>query len=435
MFRCRCSSTAYLAGLMLLACENQYSFDEVKSAEDSGSVLTEVVDGEVCEALNETNHAAGECWIYSSTPRVGITDLGDRSAIQTQIDKVTVSSGDAGSVFPGTSPVKFGRERLDTADVLWTEAREASGTTGSWSADWTGPQRLDINDVPASQEWLPMVHIADPSASESVCAAYAPVEVCVAGSSTVANRTAPDDAECEAGSGRFALQPVQLTDHDEDGNVTVAFQALQTTGTGALTGLAWITEIAPVETQGAALRVMKVNQVLKVSPNDLIENATTRSFGIPSTGATFSVGNVSGSTAFLAVEIDGDLPANLSVDLEWECGSGQEQSGPTGYRLDDQSFDDCAVEFAQQFVIRPNFVSGEPTNFRLMPYGIQGSWVTVPVDEVGNAHVWEYDQLGFHASGTLDSWDAEELTLTLDSLTWEETELCESGTYTLSASE
>lgn len=143
---------------MLLACENQYSFDEVKSAEDSGSVPTEVVAGEVCEALNETNHAAGERWMYGSTPRVGITDLGDR---------------------------------------------------------------------PASQEWLPMVHIADPSASESVCAAYAPVEVCVAGSSIVANRTAPDDAECEAGSGRFALQPVQLTDHDEDGNVTVAFQALQ----------------------------------------------------------------------------------------------------------------------------------------------------------------------------------------------------------------
>lgn len=410
-----------------------------KSVDTAGAPPTELVNGEKCEVLDQVTTVDGvECWVYSADERTGVDDFGDRMVQESKITVSSVGAGDnTSAAYPGSNAVKWGRERLDTTTAYWSDSKTAfSGSTGSWEIGYSPAETAGVNGIPNDAAWVPMIHIADTSASSGVCAAYAPLTVCYDYVASTSQRTVPEDSTCAAGSGTFQLTPVQMFDNDEDGDITALLASVQSSGTGTMTEAAWITSALMVEDQGAQVRISKDGYDLGVSATDLLENASTVSYVIAGGGSTFGAGDVRGGALFVVQELDGETPAEFEVELEWECGSvSTYASAPSGYEFDSNTLADCVVDFPQRFVVRPRFEQGVPTALRVMAYGRLGQWLTVPVTQVGNTHVFELEHLGLVLSGTVDDWSPEALDLTFDTLSWEQVDLCEPDSVSLPASE
>ncbi len=432
---------APLVVLALAGC-NEYSLGTVKSADtaDTGEFNPDVEiteDGHECVDLEAVSWDVDvSCFLSGAGPFVGMPASGGGSATTISVTHVEVTNGDTGTAFPsGTTEVTAGRYEVDDNVLRESDYGYASGVPGAWGVNLSGPEVSALSAVPADAEWQPFVVIYDELADEAVCDEYLPVRVCFDWSSTVAHRDIPDDAECEAGAGRFLLYPVQIFDNDQDGQVSVIFQPIQVTGSGALTEAAWITAVEPVEVQEAALRVMKVGHPLAVGFNDYLQDAGTVSVQVQAQGSSFNTGVITGGTGFYVQEVGGDLAAEFTVDLEWSCGSGTTVTPQKGYMFDSSSFEDCSWAVPQKFVLRPRMVDGVPVSVRLMPYGNLGAWITVPVVKVGSVYTWEYSFLDFHAEGTIDGWSAEDIDITLVDLSWSNIEVCDPGSYSLPESE
>jgi hypothetical protein len=407
-----------------------YTLTEMKSA-DTGTEM----DPWVCENLPyEVNGTADTCHIWNASYRTGMSDDAGRGA-ERAITAVTL----AGHQYdPSPDDVRVGRQPKAGPTSAWTDTMTTDGAgygNGTWTADSPG-EINDINNVAPDEEWRSIVEISDSGAPE-VCPDYEDIDVCYDLVFTTAMRRPPADSDCTAGSGVFALFPVAFQDGDHDDDVSVVFQAVQVSGTGVLTDAAWIRDITALETHGATLRVAKVNQPFRFEAyDDTLVNASTVSYSVSSEGSSFGSGLISGAAPFMVEEVDGSEDSDFAVEMEWECGSVSQWAGAQrGYVLNSESFDNCTWDIPQAFVLRPRLVEGEPVMMRIMPYGQLNTWVITPVVEVGNTFQWEYSFLDFHVAGTIDDVGEEQMDITLDDLSFDGTDLCDPGTYSLPVAE
>lgn len=390
-----------------------------------------------CEWMTEYGEHDAMCFGLRWDTRSDYLEDEDGYEWKASIDWVVIQ-GENGSEDPGLKAVYFWKDGL--TGEYWTDALYSNVEGwGDWEAWASGPD-LNLGDINSCDEdWIPVVSIDDPARVQAdTCDAYEDLSVCYLIKPTNAFRRPADDSTCAAGSGSFQLHPIRFYDNDEDGDYSMFFQAVQVAGTGALTDAAWIREVTATETQGATLRVIRVNKGHRFLPSDLLANYQDVSIPISPNGTAIASGVVSGAAPFVAEEVDGSEDGEFTVDMQWECGTVGEyewKTPPLGYAVTSDDLDDCTFDFPQKFVIRPRFVSGEPVALKVSLYGQLNALIWVPVEQSGNDWVWDYTFLDFHAGGTLDSWDSSDMVLTIDDLSWDTVDLCDAGTYTLLASE
>ena len=327
----------------------------------------------------------------------------------------------------------------DDADNLASSDIEAPGPPGLW----TGLSG-DLNNLDACHpvcEYVLAAEVQDPARSYDAtdtsfneCEDYDAMSVCVTWEHTESSRTAPTESTCSAGTGTFTLVPRRAIDRDLDGAYSLVLVPIQTSGTGAPTNAAWINKITVLESQGQALRAIKVNKSYRFDTTDQLVDPVAVSRLLSAQGTVFPNGVVSGGAPFVAVEVPGATTLPLTVSMEWSCGTllpQEDIAAPTGYTFDLADLG-CPGAWPQLFTIRPLPLI-TPNHLSLERYGsVADHRVIRLVDDVGGSKTFTWSASHLKVSGTFVSASpAAGAVIDLDEVSWRGISLCQPGTYVL----
>ena len=296
----------------------------------------------------------------------------------------------------------------------------------------------DLNSCSYECNWVALsVEIQDSTrTANDECTDYNPqIEVCLDFVETAsAQRSMPIYAECEAGSGRFQLLPRRLIDHDGDGAFAAILTPIQISGTGRLTGDAWITAINLVEDQGKTLRVIKPNWAFRFDEADALVDKNMLSIILHAT-TPFLVGAVSGGAPIVLEEVPGTTKTNFQADLTWTCGTVPpqgERHPSAGYVVSPQALG-CSNGWKQQFTVRPVPYLA-PSHLYLERYGHVEDREPIRLSPaVGGGYAFDHRRGNIRLRGTLSSFTANTATVALAEASVGGVNVCVPGTYTLAA--
>lgn len=355
--------------------------------------------------------------------------------------------GTGSSQSPGSNDIRFVAVKRkddgsglypDDANYVTADVTADPNTAGAWVAEFGSGDLGTLDNCSPNCVWKAWyVEINDQtSVAADTCDDYLPeIEVCMDWEMTNGKRHAPSNSTCSAGSGRFQLLPFRQFDKDEDGNKSVVLRAVQKSGTGALTGSAWITDIDLVTDQGETIRVVKKNMDYAFDATDSLLDANNVSIALQSTN-DFQEGFITGSAPFVLQEVAGDTTANFVVDMEWTCGSLQAHEDLTpsqgfSFALSDL---DCVQSWPQRFTFRPKpYIS--PKYAQVEIYGTLNDRIRIALEpNSSSGYDFSFDRAGLKFEGSLNSYNAANgASVTVDELSFAGVDLCTTGTYTADA--
>lgn len=426
----------------------EYTFE--KGADEPTDTGTTDVDAEVEQITT--------CEFYNTVGQISSPGLG-----WSETNICTLSSGNpVGSVGSKTmtsvfvsavdSPVPPGDVRLvaqtddgspaypDSSNLRTSNGESAGYDPSDPSAGWYLDTSYlgDMNGCYPTCNWVEIVlEIQDQTTADAAtCSSYIPtndsVQVCLEWERAIAARSAPVDSQCTAGSGRFRLLPREIINYDGDTDWSIVMTPIQTSGTGALTGHAWITSLDVVEDQGQTLRILKpVSGFEFTRSDDQLAQPNVVSFPINPTNSWTS-GVISGNAPIVGLEIPSTTTNNLELDLEWECGTvaiPQERTPPQGYLVDPDAID-CLGDIPQIFTVRP-VPAISPTKLIVERYGYSDDRHAIPLTTTNGIHSFNHRRGDFHVKGSISSLTANGAVLALDKVEQNGIPLCIPGTHTI----
>lgn len=438
---------AILTSGLLTGCTKEYELHELvdtAAPEDTGP---DDVDAPV---RKETECSSYDTVGQISSPGLGWTDT-KACVLSNGVQIGTVGSRTLTSVSVAgvnNSPVPGGDVRLigqtddgspqypDANNLRTANGESATANTGiGWDFDTSFLGNM--NSCYPTCDWVEVVlEIQDQTRADSAtCSDYIPtvpsVEVCMEWEYATAARSAPINSQCEAGSGTFRLIPRKFIDNDGDDNWSAIMIPVQTSGTGKLTGHAWITSATINEDQGQTLRILKPVPGFRFASNDQLVTPNAVSLPLNATN-TWIPGVISGNAPVVGIEMPKATTAEFEVDLAWECGTlaiPQERTPPQGYIVDPDAIG-CIGDMPQQFTIRP-VPALAPTKLIVERYGYSDERHAVDLSSSNGSYTFNHKRGEFHFKGSLSSLTANGATLDLTKAEVDGTTLCTSGTYNL----
>jgi len=311
---------------------------------------------------------------------------------------------------------------------------EPSGTTGDWTAGAAGAQVGSLNSCTPNCWWNGIhVEIQDNARADAEqCDEYIPeVDVCLTWLYTNSGRAAPVNSTCVPGSGQFQLIPFRTINRDQDSGRAAIMFPVQKSGTGVMTGTAWINNINIVKDQGLTLRVIHANKDYRFDENDSLITPNLVSSEVAST-TTFWNGVVSGGAPFVLNEAPGNTQGDFVVDMSWSCATPlphEEFQMSQGYTTSLNELG-CIGGWSQKLTMRPiPFLS--PTTLRLSPYGLVNDSIDFHLD-TQSGWVFAFSKGDISIDGELLTFDSQVgATVRLDKAEWFGVPICSPGTYLL----
>jgi hypothetical protein len=242
-----------------------------------------------------------------------------------------------------------------------------------------------------------------------------------------------EDADCVAGSGRFLLAPLRRFDHDADGLATRVLAPVMVSGTGALTGAAWIQHVSVVAPPSTgALKVVHAQlNGLQFGPDDRITNAASAVTSLTAEGITFNE-TVSGTAPFVHERY---VPSNdllPMVDLQWTCHTlpaDQVLPAPTGFAVTLASLG-CFGDPAQKIILRAGMQAGEPMA-SVELYGAPRTRVRIPAVAVQGGLQLTYQRGGADIQAILRPNGPQGPTLDVQHAQFMGADVCDAGVVSL----
>ena len=425
---------------------SDYSIGELKEEQtDTGLDAPTIVEREVCVTLETCGQISdpGLGWTNEtvcSASGGGIWgDVGYRTLVAFEVtgsaarvppDYVRVVAQDCTS---GVAEYPAEENYRSANDI------SASTTASGWEVNST--LLGNLNSCYPNCDWCEAVlEIQDDDAvanddcgSYEPSSSYDPIELCLIFQEASGARSAPVDSTCVAGSGRFQLIPRRLIDRDDDSSSSVILSPVQVSGSGALTGHAWITDLDIVEDQDQDLRVIKPNAQFRFDSADTLVDQAVVSLPLQATN-DFTSGAVSGGAPFVAVEILDTTTADFVVDLQWTCGTlppSAERVPYQGYTVSPEDLG-CTCSWVQELTVRP-FPHAVPKYLDIERYGHVEDRVRVRLEAVPAGHDFDHRIGTLRLRGTLTSYDSNSATIDLDEASVDGVNICTTGTYTLPA--
>lgn len=280
-----------------------------------------------------------------------------------------------------------------------------------------------------------VVEIQDPTRTAAeTCGDYTPdIEVCTTWLEQSPTRSAPVESTCEAGSGRFRLIPRRLVNKDADAYASVIMTPIQISGTGALTGEAWITSLDIVEDQGKTLRILKPNRNFHFNgTTDMLEEKNTVSLLLLAEN-DFIVGKISGGAPIVVEEIAIATTPDFEVDLTWSCGTvpvAGERHPSQGYMVSPADLD-CTGDWVQEFTLRPiPYLS--PQWLHAERYGhVEDREAIKLTPAVAGGYNFDHKRGVVRFRGNISSMSPNGATLTVTEASVAGVNVCDTGTYSL----
>jgi len=251
-----------------------------------------------------------------------------------------------------------------------------------WLIDWDETELLSLKDCDQSLDChapddgpVPMIEVWDGMdtiiSGGYSCANMGTLELTLQyrhiSSAGGAPIVSPSEADCIPGSGDFRLVPWIDYDEDADGLNTVVFKAVQTSGTGQMTGDASVDTIRVLEDQGQILNVVHSGSAYELSSNDLVVPSNSIVKLLPKViSKTFSNGQ-SGTASFIVEELSSNVTRDFSVHMDWTCDStlSGDSVMPQGFKFSGSA---CSSPFAQNFTVRP-LPQNDPKRVEVTIYG------------------------------------------------------------------
>jgi hypothetical protein len=349
--------------------------------------------------------------------------------------------GSGASAFPGTYPVRLvqglwisGSPGYPSEDNLASADDVAVGGSGYWTADFDASETGSIQ-AGSGTNWKPIVNIQDTARADAdSCLDYQTVHFCPVLVDTTARRMIPPNSTCAAGSGTFKLLPRRLIDHDEDGSMAVVFDPIMMSGTGEMTGAAWIRSARMVSGGGLGMRVLKTNRPFVVDALDQLTDAAVISRAVTGTTTTFLSGVISGVPPFFMPDTSGTQPMNPKVELAWDCSMplpADEFNAALGFSFDLGDLG-CGSQWTQRFTARP-VPTLAPDKLVLEPYGAAANHRTLALEPaVGGGYKFNQIVGGLLMKGRVNSFDANQgMSVTIDKVQYAGASMCTPGTYLL----
>lgn len=399
---------------------------------DDGAVPSTEYTGDL-QPLPALTSSGGNCVTNSggmvSWDGVGITDhetVGYEGSLQPQLS--SVKTGRSGACAQETAFVStsVGSGAIDSrsGDTWHTSTGDLTNCYGTASSSSSTPPRCDSADDPNSCSGEYTVTIVPEG--QHLCSEYDTVRIDLSPKAMMAMRRAPEDSDCASGSGRFKLVPAIYQNRDQDSGSTVQLLPFQVSGTGVMTGQAWVTQIDKVSAPtGKTIRVLKTDAAYGFDSSDALANASTVSIAITSQHA-ISSGVVSGNPPFVLEEIaDADFSA-ASVDMTWSCGSGAASVSPSqGYSF---SLEDIGCDGAlQRMTIR---VPTSPNRLEIEQYGNPNWSYVTPTTTVQDGKAFSVGLGDFNMDGVVLSAGGSNAQVRLDNIQFGGVDICTTGTYT-----
>lgn len=427
-------------GCVFFACSD-YDINKITDDEDTGVVSEppDTLDVERCNAQKTAgeplsppglgwtdssicNATAGPTYGYMGVRTITSFEIYGTTTSPTPPDYVRLIAPLGGASFTYPSSQNYRSENTISATESggdWSVDSNLLGNVNSCFPDCNfGPFVVEIQDSVRT------------AANE--CTDYVPrMEVCINYTEVSAARSEPVESSCSAGSGRFRLIPRRAINKDGDSNYSLILTPIQVTGTGRLTGAAWITDLDIVQDQGKTLRIIQPNVTFRFNETDHLVDKDENSIVLSATN-DWTEGAISGGAPIIGEEFPGTTTVNFIADMEWTCGTVPvqgERHPSQGYVIDPADLD-CIGSWKQQFTVRPVPYLA-PTKLVLERYGHVEDRESIPLTSGVLGYSFDYTRGDFHVSGRLATYDAEGATLVIDDASVDEVSLCDPGTYSL----
>lgn len=336
--------------------------------------------------------------------------------------------------------------RFKTSDYIGATAISDTGSSYTWTALWQRDDyagellECDNGDYATSvtdnrKMLVPRVDMDDDNDeiddSTYDCEQHGPIDLTLVYADVVesnaSERTEPAEADCVGGSGTFKLLPWHIQNEDADSYDSKVMKAVQESGTGQLTGSAWITKISVTEDRGQTLLIAKTDTQYQLDSDDLFASNSYHTLS-SSSDNNFSSGVLTGTAPFLVEEDTSTGTTPLEVDIEWSCGSAtgaEELHLPRGYRFDSAV---CSSTNVQDLTVRP-VPPANPNRLHVSLYGHSFGTVSVPL--IGPDKDFDFDDGTIKIVGELVSNSANQAKIKITSAKYNTTTICPAGTYTL----
>lgn len=304
-----------------------------------------------------------------------------------------------------------------------------------WYADFDTSDTLEAcNDgtntnscgLPEACSGAYTVYINDTNVSD--CNLFDIVQLTYRSNTTASTENTSSNAECSAGSGRFALLPVLYNDMNVDNSYGVTFLPVQKTGTGVMTRQAWVSSISPVNfPSGTVLRVIKQTPSFHMTDTDTLASASEISTQISGT-TSFGSNVLRGDPPFVAENIPlSDLGA-YEVDMTWTCGSGGNAlTLPQGYQF---RLSDIGCSGNQKFTLR---YATNPKRVYLELYGNPNFRRVEPTSTTSDGQAFIFEQDQFLLDAAVVSTSSSQAVVKINEISINGTSYCTPGTYTFQA--
>lgn len=224
----------------------------------------------------------------------------------------------------------------------------------------------------------------------------------VAAAAHLYGRTFPASSSCRPGSGRFSLLPLGPV-HDGHREASAILMPVQVSGTGSMTGEAWITRVGVVDNHGALLSVAESPRLVSTDGSSRMLRPVT--LALPPAPETLSLapGLVGGDTRFI---VEGSTRTSLmsyEVDLEWTCEAAPGVGSvprPAGFSISLAELG-CVGDWPQRLTLRPSGRDGLGA-LQVEPYGMNSPGVHVKLwDLAPRQRSFAIQERGLSVSGRL----------------------------------
>ena len=305
----------------------------------------------------------------------------------------------------------------------------------NWIAFGRGSDLGSLNDCTPDCIWEGLVvEIRDEerAASDSCSDYLSEVYICPSFEPFDSGGESTADATCVPGSGRFAFFPTHQFDRDGDGDRSLILRPIMLTGTGSLTGAAWIDSITPATTWDHPIQVALVQEDgLTFGQEDTLDSWSGITSTIPTEGLSFTQ-TLSGSAPFIVEEFPNGETENYQVDMTWSCGELPDERilpRPRGYLLELDEIG-CYSSPAQDLILRIG--SRGPSEMLITElYGLPRVDVRLPISTTENGKSFTYDHDGVSISGTITEVAPTHATVEFSEFDYLGVSFCEEGVYQL----
>ena len=318
----------------------------------------------------------------------------------------------------------------DTPTITTCSDALGTGWTTCWRVESTDVGNLNTDCPPEGCHWWDInTEFQSPRASAHLnCSQYSNgdgMQLCIYYEDPSAERGESTEANCAPGNGRFKLVPRRFYNYDDDSDYTAVLVPVQMTGTGRLTGGAWITDLNIVEDQGQNLRIMKPGK-FTINSTDSLVDASTKSIPLQNTN-DWPTGVVSGTAPIIGVELPNSTIANFEADLQWTCGNAEQVNHPKGYTFSMQDLG-CEDPWVQTFTIRPMpFV--DPVKLHFNRYGEAGDFLEVELlRNVDGDYDFDHVRGEMLIRGTITDFDSVNMHVDIHEISYDGINQCTIGT-------